>query len=87
MPICQRASRVKPAAAWRIDRTRYLTCNEAPALTHLLWIGNRNSGKQGLRVGMTRVGEDLPAVGHLNDLPKVHDSDPMTDVFHDGEIM
>lgn len=75
------ATRMKMAAAGRIDRARDITCEKSlhPAGTRFRqW----NGGEQCLGVGMARRGKQGVFVADLNNSSEIHDRDTGGNMFH-----
>jgi len=50
-------------------------------------IRDRHGSKQGLRIGVAGIGEQLGLVGDLDDTPEIHHSHAVADMGDDGEVM
>src|SRR6266446_8434061 len=81
-----RAPRVKAAARWRIERARDLAADRQ-LLMSIVGVRRQRRGKKGLRVGVERLGAQFEAVGEFDDLPEIHDGDPVADMGHRRQIM
>src|SRR5882724_3330761 len=81
-----RTPRMKAAARWWIERARDLAADRQLFIS---FIGMRRQGcgKQRLRVGVERFGAELQAVGELDDLPEIHNGNPMADMGHRRQVM
>ena len=53
----------------------------------MLRVGERDGGKQGFGIGMKRVFVDFLHGRQLDNLPEVHDSDPITNISHHAEVV
>jgi hypothetical protein len=49
-------------------------------------VRRQGSGKEGLGIGVERLGAELKAVGELDDLAEIHDRDPMADIGQQSMI-
>ena len=67
--------------AWRISRQGY------PFFRTIPWTSLRHGGKQGLCVGMLWIGKKRNAIRLFNYLTEVHDSDMITEMLNNSEIM
>src|SRR6266446_8415097 len=83
---CKWATRVEAAARGRIERARYLAAY-GQLLVPVVRVRGQGSGKEGLGIGVERLGAELKAVGELDDLAEIHDRDPMADMGHGGQVM
>ncbi len=82
------AARVKTAAGRRIHGRRDIAHQDNPFTAPFdARIGNRNGGKQRLRVRVQRIFVERIAIGQLHELADIHDGDSGRDVPHDREIV
>ncbi len=80
------ATGVEPAAAGRIGRTRNVAFEDDPVAVQV-WIRHGNSRNERLGVRMLgMLGNDL-GVADLDQLAEVHDTDPIRDMRHDGQVV
>src|SRR5260370_14923907 len=75
-----RAAGVEAAARGGVDRARHVAF-EADALGGRLGVGDRDSRRERLGVGVPGAGEECRLVGDLDDLAEIHDRDAMVDVL------
>ncbi len=83
--VDQRATRMKGAAGWRIDRARHLAADPAPASAGDVQAWHRF--KQQARIGMARPGEDRLRRSLLDDAAKIHDAEPVGHVAHGRQVV
>ena len=78
-----RATRMETAARRRIERARNLA-GDRQLLVPVVGVRRQGCGKEGLGVGVERLGAEREAVGELDDLPEIHHCDAMADMGHRG---
>ena len=77
---------VKAAPAGGIEWTRYLTRQNHLSM-YVIGMGWERIAQQHLGIRMQRVGIEFHAGRSLDQLAEVHDTDLVTDIFDDGQIM
>ena len=80
------ATRMEPAAGRRRDGGGRVSLKKYPLLLSV-GIGNRNGGKQGLRIRMQRFVEECSLIGGFDDFSQIHDADSVGNMFYDREIV
>ncbi len=83
-----RAAGVEIAAHWRVGRAGNIPLQNnwlTLGLGHRIW--DRDRREKSLRVGMLRVGVDVPNRPQFHDLPQIHDGNSITDMTHHAEVM
>src|SRR5262249_20154182 len=80
------ASGVETTARRWIERARHFS-GDGQLFMPLVGMRRQGRGKQGLRIGVERLGAKFEAVGKLDDLPEIHDRDPMADMGHRSQVM
>src|SRR4029077_12364794 len=81
-----RTSWVKAAARGWIERARDLAGNRQ-LLVPFVGTRRESRGKQRLSIRVKRLGAQFEAVGKLDDLPQIHDGNPVADVGYRRQVM
>src|SRR6266446_10224418 len=80
------AARVEDAPRRRIRRRGNVSLQDDSLLPRV-WIGDRNGGKERLRVRHHRLAVKIFGRRQLNDLSEIHDGDAICDVLHHREVV
>src|SRR6266436_7425449 len=80
------AACVEAATLGRVKRARHVALQDQ-TLAFQRRLGQRDGRKQGLGIGMARLGKERALICDLDDLAEIHDRDPIGDMLHHCEIV
>jgi len=78
---------MEAAACRRCHRARRLTGDHLIVGATSARIRHWDGREQGLGIGMAGMREQLVGRADLDDLPEIHDGDPLRDVAHDAKVV